>query len=102
MSASDFTTSEYFSTMEQAYRMEQMISETVKYWTLNIDAKNEQEVNIDVGDLSAKSVTGRILRSNKLQDHNSVDNLQKIKLTTFDTATLNENNLSANYLSFLL
>src|SRR6266496_1003761 len=30
---------------------------------VNIDAKNEQEVNIELGELSAKSITGRILRS---------------------------------------
>jgi alpha-N-arabinofuranosidase len=61
---------------------------------VNIDAKNEQEVNIDLGDLSAKSVTGRILRSEKLQDHNTFDNPGKIKPIAFNNATLNANNLS--------
>jgi alpha-L-arabinofuranosidase len=60
---------------------------------VNIDAKNEQEVNIELGDLSAKSVTGRILRSDKLQDHNTFDNADKIKPVAFTNATLNANNL---------
>jgi alpha-N-arabinofuranosidase len=41
---------------------------------VNIDAHNEQEITIELGDLSAKSVTGRVLRSEKLQDHNSFEN----------------------------
>src|SRR6202008_3971530 len=60
---------------------------------VNIDAHNEQEVNIDLGGLSAKAVTGRILRSGKLQDHNSFDNPEKIKPVVFTNAMLNGNNL---------
>jgi alpha-N-arabinofuranosidase len=60
---------------------------------VNIDAKIEQEVNIDLDNLSAKSVTGRILRSGKLQDHNSFDNPEKIKPVVFINATLNGNTL---------
>ncbi len=61
---------------------------------VNIDAHNEQEVNIDLGSLSVKSVSGRILRSDKIQDHNSFDNQQKVKPTVFDNTTLSGNNLS--------
>jgi alpha-N-arabinofuranosidase len=60
---------------------------------VNTDADNEQEVNIDLGGLSAKSVTGRILRSDKLQNHNTFDNPEKIKPVAFTDATLNKNNL---------
>jgi alpha-N-arabinofuranosidase len=60
---------------------------------VNIDANNEQEVNIDLGNLPAKSVTGRILRSGKLQDHNSFDNPEKIKPVMFTNATLNGRDL---------
>jgi alpha-L-arabinofuranosidase len=60
----------------------------------NIDAHEEQEVKIDLQGLSGKSVTGRILRSDKLQDHNTFDNPQKIKPAVFNNATLNGNSLS--------
>jgi alpha-L-arabinofuranosidase len=61
---------------------------------VNIDAHNEQEVTIDLGDLSSRSVTGRILRSGKLQDHNSFDNAEKIKPGVFTNTALNGKNLS--------
>jgi alpha-L-arabinofuranosidase len=61
---------------------------------VNIDAHNEQEVNIDLGDVSARSITGRILRSEKLQDHNSFDNPEKIKPVLFTNAALNGSSLS--------
>lgn len=62
---------------------------------VNIDAKNEQQVVIDLGNLGAKSVTGRILRSDKIQDHNTFENPEKVKPTGFDGATINGNILKA-------
>jgi alpha-N-arabinofuranosidase len=67
---------------------------------VNIDAHNEQEINIDLGDLPAKSVSGRILRSDKLQDYNSFDNPEKVKPIAFNTATLSGNNLSVKVSPF--
>lgn len=61
---------------------------------VNIDAHNEQEVNLQMEGMISKSVTGRILQSGKLQDYNSFDNPQKIKPSVFTNATLNGNNLS--------
>jgi alpha-L-arabinofuranosidase len=61
---------------------------------VNIDAHNAQDVTIDLKDLQAKTVTGRILRSDKLQDHNTFDNPNKLKPFAFNDATLNGNNLS--------
>jgi alpha-N-arabinofuranosidase len=60
---------------------------------VNIDAHTEQEVKIELGDLPVASVTGRILRSAKLQDHNSFNNPQKVKPIVFNNATLSGNNL---------
>ncbi len=54
----------------------------------NIDAKNSQDVSIDVSGLVVKSVTGRILQSEKLQDHNSFDNPGKIKPAVFNGANI--------------
>jgi len=61
---------------------------------VNIDANKEQEVNIDLGSLSVKSVSGRVLRSDKIQDHNTFDNPQKVKPTVFSNAKLSGNTLS--------
>ena len=62
---------------------------------VNIDANNEQQVVIDLGNLGAKSVSGRILRSDKIQDHNTFENPEKVKPTAFDGATINGNVLKA-------
>lgn len=61
---------------------------------VNIDAHNDQDVKIDLQGLSVKSVTGRILRSDKLQDYNSFDNPEKIKPGVFNSAMLNGSNLA--------
>jgi alpha-N-arabinofuranosidase len=60
---------------------------------VNIDAHNAQNVTLDLGNVKANSVTGRILRSEKLQDYNSFDNPNKIKPQTFSDAQLNGSNL---------
>ena len=61
---------------------------------VNIDALVEHEVTIDMGDLAAKSVAGRILRSDKLQDHNTFDNPQKIQPALYSGAVLKGKELS--------
>jgi len=61
---------------------------------VNIDAHNEQEVKIDMKGVSSRSVTGRILKADKLQDYNSFEMPQKIKPVAFSNATINGNNLS--------
>ncbi|MEP6927052.1 MAG: alpha-N-arabinofuranosidase [Ginsengibacter sp.] len=60
---------------------------------VNIDAINKQEIKIDVRGINATSVTGRILTSEKLQDHNSFDNPEKIKPALFNNASLSGNTL---------
>ncbi|MEQ1676916.1 MAG: alpha-L-arabinofuranosidase C-terminal domain-containing protein, partial [Chitinophagaceae bacterium] len=52
------------------------------------------EVTIDLGGLPAGSVTGRILSSGKLQDHNSFEDPEKIKPALFNNAALKGNNLT--------
>ncbi len=61
---------------------------------VNIDANKEQEVNIDLGSILVKSVSGRVLRSDKIQDHNTFDNPQKVKPTVFGNTKLSGNNVS--------
>jgi alpha-N-arabinofuranosidase len=67
---------------------------------VNIDAKNAQDINIDVSGLPVKSVTGRILRSEKLQDHNSFENPEKIKPASFKDANLSGSNLKIKLPAF--
>ena len=55
---------------------------------VNIDANKAQDVSVDLGGLAAKSVTGRILRSDKLQDYNSFDSPEKVKPAVFNGATI--------------
>jgi alpha-N-arabinofuranosidase len=67
---------------------------------VNIDADNAQDVSINLGDLNVKTVTGRILRSDKLQDHNTFDNPEKIKPAIFNGATLSGSTLSLKIPAF--
>ena len=62
---------------------------TVHISLVNIDAHKPQDVNIDIGDVSVSSVSGRILRSENLQDYNSFDQPDKIKPQNFSGAKLN-------------
>ena len=55
---------------------------------VNMDAGKEQELNIDLGSITARSVTGRVLQSEKLQDHNTFDNPEKIKPAVFRNASI--------------
>ncbi len=61
---------------------------------VNIDAHNEQEVSIDLRSIPARAVTGRILRSGRLQDHNSFDSPAKVTPALFTNAVLNGSNLT--------
>lgn len=60
---------------------------------VNIDAGKPQEVSIDLKNLKASSVKGRILTSEKLQDHNTFQEPNKIIPAPFNGATLQNNNL---------
>lgn len=58
----------------------------------NIDDKKSKTVSIDLG-ASYKNVSGRILASPSLRDHNSFENADKIKPVPFNKATLRQNKL---------
>jgi len=55
---------------------------------VNIDAKNLQEITIDLRGAKFTSVTGRILTSPKIQDFNSFETPDKVKPAIFKDATL--------------
>ena len=63
---------------------------------VNIDAHNTQNITLDLGTVEAKTVTARILRSEKLQDYNSFNNPTKIKPQTFSDLKLNGSDLQIN------
>jgi alpha-L-arabinofuranosidase len=55
---------------------------------VNIDAKNAQDITINLEGGNYKTVAGRILTSAKLQDHNSFEAPDKIKPAPFKGATI--------------
>ncbi len=59
----------------------------------NIDAGKPQEVSISIKGSALKTVSGRILTSGKLQDHNSFETPNKIVPAAFNGATLTGENL---------
>jgi len=61
---------------------------------VNIDPQKEQSISVDVSSQKYNSVTGRILTSAALQDHNSFDEPNKIKPVAFKKASLNGNTLT--------
>jgi alpha-N-arabinofuranosidase len=60
---------------------------------VNIDAKKEQEITLDLRGTKFSTVTGRILSSPKIQDYNSFDSPDKVKPVNFKGMTLNGNTL---------
>ena len=61
---------------------------------VNIDANKPQEISVNLKGIKASGVTGRILASAKMQDHNTFDNPNKIKPAPFTGAKLNGDNLT--------
>lgn len=60
----------------------------------NINAKEPQSISINIEGAKYTKVTGRILTSGKLQDHNTFENPDKIKPQIFTGATLTANSLN--------
>lgn len=63
---------------------------------VNVDAKKSQEVAVTLWGAKYNTVTGRILRSPKLQDHNSFDNPDKVKPSVFHAFKRNGDQLSVS------
>ena len=61
---------------------------------VNIDAKATQEISVDIEGGNYKTVSGRILTADKLQDHNTFEAPAKIKPAAFQGATLNGKTLN--------
>ncbi len=61
---------------------------------VNMDPNQAQPISIDLGTAAAKTVTGRILDSEKMQDFNDVNNPEKVKPASFSGATINGQQLN--------
>jgi alpha-N-arabinofuranosidase len=61
---------------------------------VNIDPSKPREVTISLNSSSYKQVSGRILSSPKLQDHNSFEQPDKIKPVAFSGATIKADQLT--------
>ena len=62
----------------------------------NIDNTKSQEVEIDLKGFKAKQVTGRILTSPKVQDHNTFDNPANVVPKTFKDAVISASTLKVS------
>jgi len=56
---------------------------------VNIDPNRSQEVSISLRGVAAKNVSGRILSSSKVQDHNTFDQPDRIKPVEFKGVSIN-------------
>ena len=63
---------------------------------VNVDAKKAQSVSININGANYKTVSGRILTSDKLQNYNSFENPNRIVPAAFNGAKLNGSNLNLN------
>jgi alpha-L-arabinofuranosidase len=50
---------------------------------VNIDNKKTQDISIDISGMAQKSISGRMLTSAKVQDHNTFEQPEKIKPSAF-------------------
>lgn len=60
---------------------------------VNIDAKKEHKVEINLEDLDVKNIEGQILKSGKIQDHNTFENPDKINISEFKDFKLRKGKL---------
>lgn len=66
-----------------------------KHFSLvNIDSEKENKVELDVEDLNIKSVSGQILTSDKLQDHNTFEDSNHIMPSEFKDFKLKKGKLT--------
>jgi alpha-N-arabinofuranosidase len=61
---------------------------------VNVDAKQSQAVSININGANYKTVSGRILTSDKLQNYNSFENPAKVVPAAFTRAQLTGSKLS--------
>ncbi len=60
---------------------------------VNIDAHKEQQIKIKTGFKKISGVNGRILRSAKLQDHNTFEAPDKVQPVNFSELAVKDENI---------
>lgn len=60
---------------------------------VNIDPSKSQEISLSLRGMKASGVTGRILTSTKVQDHNTFESPDKVKPAAFKGASIKGDNL---------
>lgn len=63
---------------------------------VNIDNKKDQSIEIDLNGFDAKNVSGRILTSAKVQDHNTFANPDKVVPQKYNGAEISDGIISVN------
>lgn len=61
---------------------------------VNIDANKPNSISINLKGSTAKNITGAILKSSKIQDHNTFENPEKIKPSAFNDFRLEGKNIN--------
>ncbi len=62
----------------------------------NVDLDNAKEVTVALSNMKAKSVTGKILTSKQIDDYNSFDNPNVVKIEAFKGAKITKDGLKIN------
>jgi alpha-N-arabinofuranosidase len=69
-------------------------SGNIHFSLVNIDDTKEQTIELDVSGLNLSQVSGEILRSDDLNDHNTFENPDKVEPAYFNTAQIRDGKLS--------
>jgi alpha-N-arabinofuranosidase len=67
--------------------------DTINLTLANIDLEKEQEIVIDFSDYRIKSVSGRILTSKNITDHNTFENPELVKPVPFNDSKISSGQL---------
>jgi alpha-N-arabinofuranosidase len=70
------------------------ISGKIHITLVNVDPKQAQKIDVDLRGVTAKKVSGKILATAQLNDHNTFDKPTTVAVKDFDGAKLNKNMLS--------
>ncbi len=68
---------------------------TVNITLVNVDINNDIDLEVSIPGMDAKGISGRIISSGKINDHNTFDDPEKVKIVDFDDAKIKKGILSA-------
>jgi len=59
----------------------------------NVDPKNQQDIQLEIRGVSPGSVTGKVITSDRMQDHNTFENTDKVEIKDFSGAVILRSNI---------